>query len=453
VQNIFIFAYSNPGYMSQDSLYEQTVAFLYAQLPMFHRIGAAAYKADLNNTIALLEVLGNPHLKFKTIHIAGTNGKGSSSHLLAAAFQQNGYKVGLYTSPHLIDFRERFKINGVQIPKGFIIDFMASMRETIKDIQPSFFEWCVALCFQYFASEKVDIAIIETGLGGRLDSTNVILPLHSLITNISMDHANLLGNTLEAIAFEKAGIIKPSISATISEHGTTDAVFLQKANQENALCKFASDHILVIDNGASASHQRQLCIQSFPSWPEWEGKSLLLDLGGAYQYKNIAGVLVVLEQLRQTHFQLNHNQTILGLQNAKKLTGLRGRWDLLQQNPTVIADIAHNEAGIKEVMQQLKNQHFTKLHIVFGAVKDKDVLKVLALLPENAHYYWSAPDLPRALPVDELLELAINCNRNGMAYESVQLAFNAAKQQATATELILVTGSNFVVAEILPNYV
>jgi dihydrofolate synthase/folylpolyglutamate synthase len=435
--------------MNLNQQYEEIVAYLYAQLPMFHRIGAAAYKADLKNTIALLDAVGNPQLKWPAIHIAGTNGKGSSSHLIAAALQANGYKTGLYTSPHLLDFRERIRINGVMIPKQLVVEFITSIKPTIEIIQPSFFELTVALSFYFFAKENVDIAVIETGLGGRLDSTNVVLPLACLITNISFDHMALLGNTLALIAGEKAGIIKPTIPIVISEHSTVDNVFIQKADLENAPIHFAKDVIQTTDLGLTSNLKRSIQIDHCLPWPEWNHKVLNLDLTGAYQAKNLIGVLQTLAIINQLGFSLQFTKTQDALEQAKKLTGLRGRWEVLAQQPLMIADIAHNVAGITELIQQLASFKAIKKHIVFGAVKDKDIASILKLLPQDAIYYWCAPDLPRALPVNDLTEMAKLLARNGTAFESVKLAVEAAQRDAQSADIIVITGSNFVVAEAL----
>ncbi len=401
---------------------------------MYQRIGAAAYKADLKNTIAICKLLGNPENKFKSVHIAGTNGKGSVSHMLAAVLQSAGYKVGLYTSPHLKDFRERVKINGKMIPKKKVVEFVNKYKKGFEKIKPSFFEWTVGLAFDHFAKENVDIAIIETGLGGRLDSTNVITPLLSVITNISYDHQNLLGNTLQKIAGEKAGIIKKNRVVIVSEkYKETEKVFKKKARSENALLLFAEDFIPI---------------------PPFGGRGgLECGLKGAYQSKNIRAVLLASALLNE-HFEVPGHAIRKGIKDVVKLTGLRGRWDILSpkefirtKKPLIVADIAHNEAGIQEVFRQVKNTPHKNLHIVFGTVNDKDIHKILTLLPKNANYYFCKADLPRALDALELAAKAVALGLKGNIYPSVKHALKHARKNASASDLVLVTGSAFVVAE------
>lgn len=403
--------------------YSETLSYLYSHLPMYQRIGAAAYKADLNNTIAICKLLDNPENKFRSVHIAGTNGKGSVSHLLAAVLQSAGYKVGLYTSPHLKDFRERIKINGKMISEKYVTGFVKKYKNEFEKIQPSFFEWTVGLAFDYFAKEKVDIAIIETGLGGRLDSTNVITPLLSIITNISYDHQNLLGDTLEKIAYEKAGIIKNNGVVIVSEkQKQVEKVFKDKARAEGALLLHSQDFISGIDN---------------------------IDCGlkGDYQKKNIPTVILASEVLHHIGFEINAKDITKGLKNVLKLTGLRGRWDVLSQKPLTIADIAHNEAGIREVLNQVKQTRYKKLHIVFGAVNDKDISKILSLLPKRASYYFCKADIPRALDEITLSEKAKKIGLKGKTYLTVKQALNAAKKNASRQDFIFITGSAFIVAE------
>jgi dihydrofolate synthase/folylpolyglutamate synthase len=423
--------------------YQQTIEWLFAQLPMFHRVGAAAYKANLDNTYALMNACGQPHIGLKTIHIAGTNGKGSSSHMLASIFQSHGYKTGLYTSPHLVDFRERIRINGEMISQENVIEFVEQMKSKVEDIRPSFFEWTVALAFHHFQKEKVEIAIIETGLGGRLDSTNVISPELSLITNISMDHAALLGDTLEKIAGEKAGIIKNTAPVVISEHSSIDAVFIEKAKQVATDLYFASDSVEIRGTTVPGTFQASVKENTY-----WNNMQLQVDLQGAYQGKNIAGVLCSVLLLKDK-WKLQDALIKEGIEKASSQTGLQGRWMCLQEKPRVVADIAHNEAGIQEVVQSLARYSYKQLHIVFGAVQDKEVSKVLALLPQDAHYYACAPNLPRALAVEQLLEKIEFSGRKGEQFNSVQSAYNKAVQQASSDDFVLVCGSNFVVAEVL----
>lgn len=429
--------------MAMSDQYQQTLDWLFSQLPMFHRIGAAAYKANLDNTYALMEICGNPEKELVCLHVAGTNGKGSSSHMLASVFQAHGYKTGLYTSPHLVDFRERIRLNGAMIPASYVVEFVEKYKVKVESIQPSFFEWTVALAFDYFRSEKVDIAIIETGLGGRLDSTNVIHPELSLITNISMDHAALLGDTLAKIAGEKAGIIKPATPVVISEHSSIDFVFREKAEQEQAPIRFAGDCVEVLKTEVPASFKVTVADDSY-----WQNKVVKLDLQGAYQQKNLSGVLCALFMLKDK-WKLQDDKIVAGISNAASNTGLQGRWMCLQQSPYVVADIAHNEAGIQELVQSLKGYTYKNLHIVFGAVQDKEVAKVLQLLPATAHFHCCAPRLPRALPVSQLMEKVVMAGREGQAYETVEAAYQGALACAGSDDFILICGSNFVVAEVL----
>ncbi len=426
--------------------YQQTLDYLYDQLPMFHRIGAAAYKANLDNTLAICSLLQHPEHKFKSIHIAGTNGKGSSSHMLAAVFQQAGYKTGLYTSPHLLDFRERIRINGKMIPKKRVTDFVKKYKSDFQRIQPSFFEWTVGLAFDYFAAEKIDIAIIETGLGGRLDSTNVIQPIVSLITNISYDHQTLLGNTLQKIAGEKAGIIKKKTPVVISQHQTACAsVFLKKAAAEQAPLVFASREIQIAGYAWEKELLHVCCDEGKQSIRNYQ-----LDLSGTYQLKNLPGVLKTLEIVRKKGWTKLTPATIqLGLSHVKKLTGLMGRWQVLQTKPFIIADTGHNEEGIKEVLTNLSRYTYRKLHIVLGMVNDKDVSRVLQLLPATAHYYYTRASVPRAMNEKELAGFAAKVGLNGRCYPNVGLALQSARKKAGAEDLIFIGGSTFVVADAL----
>jgi len=412
--------------------YSETLSYLYQRLPMYQRIGAAAYKADLNNTIAICKLLGNPENKFRSVHIAGTNGKGSVSHMLAAVLQSAGYKVGLYTSPHLKDFRERIKINGKMIPQKYVVDFVKKYKQGFERIQPSFFEWTVGLAFDYFTKKRIDIAIIETGLGGRLDSTNVIDPLLSIITNISYDHQNLLGNTLEKIAHEKAGIIKRNGIVIISEkQKETKTVFEKKAKQENSLLLFTES-----------------CVSKMNHFT-LEGKKIESGLKGRYQRKNIPTILLASAVLNELGFKIGAGAVRKGIRDVIKLTGLRGRWEVLADRPLIVADIAHNEAGIQEVFSQVKTIPHKKLHVVFGAVNDKDTSKILRLLPKKAIYYFCKANLPRALDAAVLSANAKTSGLIGTTHESVKEAFRAARKNASPEDFILITGSAFVVAEAL----
>lgn len=426
--------------------YAQTLDFLYSKLPMFTRVGAVAIKKDLHNTIALCEKLANPHHKFKSVHITGTNGKGSTSHMLAAIMQKAGYKTGLYTSPHLKDFRERIRVNGKMVPKSFVIDFVKSQKKNIAAIEPSFFEVTVAMAFDYFAKEKVDIAIIEVGLGGRLDSTNVILPELAVITNISLDHTNILGDTLGEIAFEKAGIIKKNTPVVIGEkHPETIKVFKQKAETENAPIIFAEEHLSI----AEAKQKGLYLVLDILQNQKKIIKNLVLDLAGTYQTKNVLTVVQAVLQLRILGYTIANEAIYSALKSVKKLTGLQGRWQTLNKNPLIICDTGHNKAGITEVLKNIENTNYQNLHMVIGMVKDKDIDGVLALLPTKAKYYFCQPNLERALPANELEQKAIKHQLKGTSFNSVTEALQEAKQNANQKDLIFVGGSTFVVAEIL----
>ncbi len=404
--------------------YRQTLEYLYNQLPAFQRIGAPAYKADLSNTYALCELAGNPQRQLRTVHIAGTNGKGSVSHYLASVFAEAGYKTGLYTSPHLKDFRERIKINGKEISRQYVVRFVEKYKADFERIRPSFFEMTVLLAFCYFRDQKTDIAIIETGMGGRLDSTNVIVPEAAVITNVSLDHTQFLGNTLSQIAREKAGIIKPGIPVIIGEHSPeTEIVFREKAAAEKAPLFFAQQNPL--------PHQ-------YPS-----------ELKGNYQPRNIRTVLETVKHLREKGWSLHEKHIKAGIAQVVTRTGLRGRWETLLTRPLTICDIGHNEAGIREVVAQLAQTPHRQLHIVLGTVHDKDVKAMLSLLPPEAHYYFTQAQIPRALPVEELRELAMSIGLKGNTYTTVKKALHAATSAANEEDLIFIGGSAFVVAEAL----
>lgn len=426
--------------------YTEVIDYLYSRLPMFTRDGASAYKKDLDRTIALCEAVGNPQEKFKTIHVAGTNGKGSSSHMLAAILESAGYKTGLYTSPHLVDFRERIRINGEQISEQFVIDYINTQKDLIEEIQPSFFEATVALAFDYFAKQEVDIAIIEVGLGGRLDSTNIISPEVCLITNIGMDHMNLLGDTLEEIAGEKAGVIKPKIPVVISETSLITApIFEAKAKLEDAPIIFADQKITAV------RLEKDTLIQRIQISKDSNTKQYNLDLTGSYQVKNIVGVLAVVDQIRDKGFAISDEQLSHALANVQKLTGFQGRWQTLSTDPLIICDTGHNEDGIKEVIKNLSEVSYQNLHIVIGAMKDKDLDHMLPYLPKDAIYYFSNPDMPRAMEATELAEKALSYGLSGKVSGSVTQALNDAKEAYKQGDLIFVGGSNFVVAEVLQN--
>lgn len=404
--------------------YPETLDWMFNQLPMYQKQGASAYKEDLTNTILLANHLHNPEKEIKTIHVAGTNGKGSTSHFLASILQEAGYKIGLYTSPHLKDFRERIKIDGKDISEDFVVSFIAQNKSFFEENQLSFFEMTVGLAFDYFRQEKVDIAIIEVGLGGRLDSTNIITPLLSVITNIGMDHVQFLGNTMEKIAFEKAGIIKPNIPVVIGEYTSqTKPVFDKKASETQSEIFFASDIIQ----------------ETYPS--------VLL---GDYQKQNKKTVLQAIRVLQsQKQFQISEENIKNGFWNVVKNTGLQGRWQQLKQVPKVICDTAHNKHGLEIVMNQVNNQKFDKLHIVLGVVNDKDLDDVLPLFPKNATYYFCRPDIPRGLDASTLQQKATSFGLNGKVYNSVTEAYKNALENASESDFIYVGGSTFVIAEIL----
>jgi dihydrofolate synthase/folylpolyglutamate synthase len=429
--------------------YQQTLDYLFSRLPMFHRIGAAAYKADLSNTIKLCELLGNPEKKFRSIHIAGTNGKGSTSHFLASVLQEAGYKTGLFTSPHLKDFRERVKINGQMIEKKAVRDFVQQHKAEFDSIQPSFFEWTFALAAWYFAKEKVDIAIIETGLGGRLDSTNVISPLVSVITNIGLDHTQFLGTTLEAIAVEKAGIIKPGIPVVIGEtQPETSPVFDKTCREQNSEIAYADQQILLKETAFTQQNPLMLGA-TFYAPQNALYYNLLSPLSGKYQLKNLATVLNTLEVIQRMGFNIGESCIENGILNVVKNTGLMGRWQTIKRRPLTIADIGHNPDGIREVLEQLAITPHNKLHFVLGVVNDKDVKGMLSKLPKNAVYYFCKANIPRGLDASELAKLAVSIGLEGKVFESVKEALSAAQQSANTDDLVLVGGSAFVVAEVV----
>lgn len=433
--------------------YQDTIDYLYSRLPMFSRIGAAAIKNDLHNTLAICEFLGNPEKKIKTIHVAGTNGKGSTSHMLAAIFQAAGYKTGLYTSPHLYDFRERIKVNGAMCSKEFVTSFTNKMKPFIESHDPSFFEITVGMAFDYFAAQKCNIAIIETGLGGRLDSTNVIHPVLSIITNIGWDHMALLGDTLPAIASEKAGIIKKETPIVISEFlPETKKVFEDKAALEQAPIYFAADYLELVsfqNEGYTAHFEFKQPLIHYLEAPLFKKQFVIeSDLPGKYQYKNLKGVLVAVQLLKDMGWNLKPNAVLKALSQVKTTTGLMGRWECIQNNPTVILDVAHNVHGMEALLEQLSTLHYKQLHIITGMVKDKDIDAVLKLFPKTANYYFTQSHIPRALPVNELAAKAAALGLAGNSFENVNEALTEAKKNAHHQDLILVIGSVFLVAEV-----
>ncbi|HEY0244752.1 MAG TPA: folylpolyglutamate synthase/dihydrofolate synthase family protein [Mucilaginibacter sp.] len=435
--------------------YQETLEYLYAQLPMFTRIGSSAFKANLDNTIALCNILDNPQNKFKSVHVGGTNGKGSTSHMLAAILQVAGYKTGLYTSPHLKDFRERIRINGQMITEQQVIDFVAQHTQDFEAINPSFFEMTVALAFDLFAKGEVDIAIIEVGLGGRLDSTNIISPLLSVITNIGWDHMNILGDTLQLIAAEKAGIIKPQTPVIIGEYQHELAeVFVHKAAEEGAKISFASDDWDVEMEVKAKSADEYLNIIAIPqkNSPIFNraDQHLQLDLPGTYQLKNIKTVLSAVDELRLQGFHITGEHIKTALKQVKSLTGLHGRWETINTSPLTICDTGHNPEGIREVLKNISVVPYQQLHFVLGMVNDKDSSKVLSMLPKDAIYYFCKPDIPRGLDAESLKYKAKEFGLYGDAYLSVKEALTAAQEDAYASDLVFVGGSTFVVAEIIP---
>lgn len=402
--------------------YQETLDWMFNQLPMYQKIGAQAYKEDLTNTLALAKHLNHPETKFKSIHVAGTNGKGSTSSMLASILQEAGYKVGLYTSPHLTDFRERIKINGIEVSEEFVMAFIAANKSFFQQNHLSFFEMTVGLAFEYFAKEQVDVAVIEVGLGGRLDSTNIITPLVSVITNIGFDHVAILGNSYQAIAIEKAGIIKPNVPVVIGQYNfETKPVFIEKANETKSEIIFASDLSL----------------------PEVES-----DLIGNYQKYNIKTVQATIEVLRN-YFDINETDELNGFRNVVKNTNLQGRWQILENKPLIVADTAHNKDGLEIVLNQIFEQKFEKLFFVFGVVNDKDLDQILPMLPKQAKYFIAKPNVPRGLEVQVLEEKMREYDLSTEVFESIPQAYEYAKKTAKQDDMIYIGGSTFVVAEIL----
>jgi len=433
--------------------YQQTLDYLYSQLPMFTRDGPSAFKKDLTNTIELCRRLGDPQDKFKSVHIGGTNGKGSTSHMLAAILQTAGYKTGLYTSPHLRDFRERIRIDGEMISEEAVIDFIEKHKADFEEIKPSFFEMTVAMAFDVFAKNKVDIAVIEVGLGGRLDSTNIIMPLLSVITNIGWDHVNMLGDTLQLIAGEKAGIIKSDVPVIIGEYQPEVAdIFINKAKVQKAPLRFASEEWLLkpeVGSQKSEAGPEYIEFQIAKKDSRLNTLDLRLDLPGTYQLKNVKAVLSAVDELRDHGFTITDEHIHTALKQVKKLTGLHGRWEVLSHQPLTICDTGHNPEGIAEVLKNIQNVPHKQLHFVMGVVNDKDLSKILALLPKKALYYFCKPDIPRGLDTDSLKQQAAKFGLFGKNYPSVKAAFKAAQTNAGDHDLIFIGGSTFVVAEVV----
>lgn len=426
--------------------YNETLNWMFNKLPMYQRIGAAAYKANLDTTIEILNYLNNPQDNFKSIHIAGTNGKGSTSHSLASVFQEAGYKTGLYTSPHLRDFRERIRINGEMIPENEVVTFIEKNKRKLEELELSFFEMTVAMAFDYFSKEKVDIAIIEVGMGGRLDSTNVIKPELSIITNISLDHVKFLGDNEEKIAIEKAGIIKSDIPVVIGEtqEGCKN-VFIVTAKEKKSPIYFADQIFECIENDSISTEYNNFNIYKDNNIYL---KNLSFPLLGDYQKKNLLTIICALDILRNS-LNIEERHICDGLKKLVKNTGLMGRWQLINSNPLAIADTGHNVAGIMEVTKQLAKTKFDKLHFVLSVVNDKDIEGILSLLPKYAEYYFCKADIPRGLDANILAEKARACGLKGEVYNSVKQAYQSACKNADAGDLVFVGGSNFTVAEVV----
>jgi dihydrofolate synthase/folylpolyglutamate synthase len=426
-------------------IYQETLSYLFSQLPMYQRIGKAAYKANLDNTLALDVHFGHPHKSFKTIHVAGTNGKGSTSHMLASVLMEAGYKVGLYTSPHLKDFRERIRVNGEMISEEYVVQFVDNNREVFEHIKPSFFEMTVALAFAYFAEQQVDVAVVEVGLGGRLDSTNIITPELSIITNIGWDHMDLLGDTLEKIATEKAGIIKQKTSVVISQYQPeVEKVFTKRAVELSAPLVFSDRVLRVKSQQLVNANLQEIEVEDSRTGAN---TTYSIDLAGVYQANNLTGVLVALQILVEQGFKIHTNQIATGLQKVKENTGLMGRWQTLSENPLVIVDTGHNIDGIKQVVKQIEFTPHAHLHFVLGMVGDKDITGVISLLPKNATYYFTKASIPRALDEKMLAEIAKKFNLKGKTYPTVQEAIAEAKNNANTNDLIFIGGSTFTVAD------
>lgn len=427
--------------------YKETLEWLFSQLPMYQRIGQAAYKADLTNTIELDSYFNHPHTQFKSIHVAGTNGKGSVSHMLASVLQASGYKVGLYTSPHLKDFRERIKINGVMIPESFVTEFVTHHKQKFEELKPSFFEMSVAMAFDYFEKSNIDLAVVEVGMGGRLDSTNIIQPEISVITNIGFDHTQFLGKTLREIAGEKAGIIKTGIPVVIGEtHAETEPVFRKVATDKHSRIEFADQYYKTEYSMQTVNFKQVFNISK-------NGKNLYTDLKvdllGLYQRKNILTVLRTIDLLIEKGFNIDLQSIFSGIENAAYSTGLMGRWQVINQSPLIVCDTGHNLEGISYVVEQIKNTPYKKLHIVFGVVEDKSIDKILEILPEDATYYFTQASILRALNHEILKQKAGQYKLFGNSYPLVKLAIENAKKNAGANDLIFIGGSTFVVADAL----
>ena len=416
---------------------------------MFQQVGSSAYKEGMENSFLIDKHLNHPHKQYKTIHVGGTNGKGSTSHLLASVLQEAGYKTGLYTSPHLLDFRERIKVNGEMINKKFVVDFFDRNKTFFESIQPSFFELTTGMAFAYFAERQVDVAVIEVGLGGRLDCTNVITPVLSIITNISFDHTQLLGNTLTEIAKEKAGIIKPDVPVVIGEAEGEVEEFFKNVNEEPVMTNSIRHPLKIFAQEQNLVRSAKLLPQGHWEFEVPDYPRLVCELGGWAQKKNAATVLCAINLLKENVFSIPSEAVYRGFRNVIANTGLMGRWQVVGQNPKIVLDTGHNEAGIKYIVQQLQSEKYEQLHIVFGMVNDKDTTSILKLLPQKAVYYFTQANIPRALDAQQLAEQAKDFNLKGKVYKKVNDAFSAAKQQAKEKDFIFVGGSTFLVADFL----
>lgn len=434
--------------------YEETIDYLYAMLPVFHREGAKAFKPGLSNTLNLCEKLGNPQTKFKSIHIAGTNGKGSTSHYMASILQSSGYKTGLYTSPHLKDYTERFRINGNSIEKANVVTFVEEHKELIEQLRPSFFELSVALAFDFFAKENVDIAVIEVGLGGRLDSTNIIQPDLSIITNIGFDHMDVLGDTLPKIAFEKAGIIKPNTPVVISErHEETSLVFADKASEQSSPIFFAEDNYSVKENVKTESDNLSLVVDVYNLREEKVFDEVKSQLIGKYQLKNLTGIFQSIEVLKDLGYHIPDEAIRKGIAEVVSLTGLKGRWQVLYRQPLTICDTGHNEHGLKIILNQIDRLSASGLikgqkHFILGFVKDKNVEEILQLFPKDANYYFCQANSPRSMPAENLIKIAEPMHISGYSILNVNNALKKVREIAKKDDFIYVGGSTFVVAEL-----
>ena len=455
--------------------YSETLDYLFNSLPMYHRIGQAAYKADITNTVSLMHHLGNPERRFRSIHVAGTNGKGSVSHMLASILMQAGYKVGLYTSPHLVDFRERIRINGAMIPQKEVTRFVELHKDYMQSLQLSFFEMTVGLAFDYFATQRVDVAVVEVGMGGRLDSTNVIMPDLSIITNIGFDHTQFLGNTLPLIAGEKAGIIKPGVPVVIGEsHPETRPVFEQKAAEMGAPIYFADDRYRIIAQPEPPSLQSsdlrftvekmgiengELRIENYPSAAALNvtgdtPAQFTCPLSGSYQLKNLATLFQALELLPTVGYTISPDNIRNGIARVVQDTGLHGRWEKMDEHPLTICETAHNADGVRAMLQKLGEIPYHHLHLIYGCVNDKDFRSILQMLPhDRTTYYYTQPSVPRALPVAQLAEAAASCGMAGESFSQVADAIRAARANADPRhDLVLVIGSIFLVADAVEHY-